>query len=377
MKAADVVPQGLPVAAGIPIEGEGSMYPTPPPPAPVAPAAPALPPVDPGALRELGWPNGLTHMVASSIPSMPIRFVIVDNSGSMQSMDGSRLVPGAGGKLQAIKSTRWAELGQSIKDLAAVAQAVRGPTHFHFLNPCPYGQFFGVACEFAPPGGIAASIGSPDGDHMKLQQATSSSPGGTTPLTEALMRVDGMIRPYIGILRSQGQKAAVIITTDGLPNDPASFLRALQGLQSLPVWVVVRLCTSDDSVVEYWSGLDAQLEMSLETLDDLESEAKECFAKNPWLAYGPALHMARTFGLQDRTFDLLDEKALLPSQAKEFIEKLLGCPGLPEPEVDPKGFQKVLEQQLKAQLPVYNPVTKKMTPWVDTKKLIKGGCVIS
>jgi len=351
------------------------LYPTPPPPAPHQR-------VDGRALNELGWPVGLTRMIADSITGLPLRFVIVDNSGSMQSMDGSRLVQAPGNKMQAIACSRWAELAQSINNMADVAVGVHAPTHFHLLNPCAAGQFFAVANEYAPPGGFVEALGQPPGGGVaELKQATGSSPSGTTPLTEALQRVDGMIRSSSEMLRAAGQKVVVCITTDGLPNDPKSFISSLQALQSLPVWVVVRLCTSDDSVVDYWSSLDAQLEMSLEVLDDLESEAKEVHAHNPWLTYGPALQMARTFGVQDRLFDLLDEKALLPTQAKELAQQLLGCPELPEPSVDPKGFALMVQAQLKQCRDVYNPITKRMAPWIDIKGILKlagkGGCVIS
>ena len=114
---------------------------------------------------------------------------------------------------------------------------IQSPTHFHLLNRCQHGQFFTVADT---PGEtcITAAGGAATLDQLKAVMSTS--PTGTTPLTEAVQQVIRQIAPAADKLNAHGQKACVVLATDGLPNDANSFLRALQELQRLPAWLVVR-----------------------------------------------------------------------------------------------------------------------------------------
>jgi hypothetical protein len=73
-------------------------------------------------------------------------------------------------------------------------------------------------------------------------------------------------------MMSKGLKAVLVLATDGLPttrqglNSKAAndeFIGALRQLQTLPIWLVVRLFTNEEEVVDFYNGLDAQLEMNL------------------------------------------------------------------------------------------------------------------
>ena len=108
----------------------------------------------------------------------------------------------------------------------------------------------------------------------------------------------------------------MIICTDGAASD-GDVAAALKPLHNLPVWVVLRLCTDENDVVSYWNGIDSQLELELEILDDLCSEAKEVYAHNKWFAYGEPLHMLRQFGVSVKELDMLDERTLTADQIRD------------------------------------------------------------
>ena len=60
-------------------------------------------------------------------------------------------------------------------------------------------------------------------------------------MTESVLKITELIRPIAPELNRNGQQCVVVLATDGLPNSPSTFLRALQDLQKLQVWLVVRV----------------------------------------------------------------------------------------------------------------------------------------
>lgn len=319
-------------------------------------------------LSGLGFPAGLSHELIASAREFPVRFMIVDNSGSMNMNDGTRIVRTPAGKTTAIKASRWTELVDMIMGIGDLATALGARTDIQLLNPNPHGQFMMCGDDGSSTFG---RIGSPVDMPELKRRFQAMSPSGGTPLTEAVMRVISLIEPEKDKLRTNGQKAVVVLATDGLPNDRASFLEALRQLQRLPVWLVVRLCTDDEAVVDYWNQLDAQLECDMEVLDDQFGEAAEVHQLNSWLRYSPLLHQARTFGMNNKLFDLLDEQALVPSQVKQCVEAILGCGVLPEPDAGIAAFRAAVKETLTGTLPVFDPVSRTMRPWVNADELCK------
>lgn len=96
-------------------------------------------PDDKGAKEFLAlhnWPPGLQDALVKSCKKIAIRYIITDDSGSMMTNDGHRLI-GVGTKnAKMIQCTRWSELTSSLKFHAQLAHAAKAPTEFRLLNNC-------------------------------------------------------------------------------------------------------------------------------------------------------------------------------------------------------------------------------------------------
>jgi hypothetical protein len=52
-------------------------------------------------------------------------------------------------------------------------------------------------------------------------------------------------------------------------------IETMRCLKNLPVWVVIRLCTNDNNMTQYWNGVDSEVELNMDVIDDPLGEAKE------------------------------------------------------------------------------------------------------
>ena len=340
------------------------------------------------SLKAQGYSTGLIEELTRNILAFPLRIWVVDNSGSMSMNDGHRIVETSrANDVRLIQCSRWTELQEAVIYHCQMAALLEAPTVFRLLNDP--GRAIG------PQQFSIAENGSKfvqDDLNVAKQTMERAGPSGVTPLTEHVLEIRDNVTAMQSQLMDAGQKVAIILATDGLPSDNfgvsnaatrQQFESSLRSLEGLPVWIVVRLCTDEDDVVEYYNNLDNQLELSLEVLDDFTGEAKEVYEENKWLNYALPIHRIREMGFSHRLFDLLDERTFTLDEVKQFCQLLFGFETMskvPDPQLDFKGFCDQLWVILQKEGNQWNPVSRKMTPWIDMKKLKKiygkGNCTI-
>lgn len=320
-------------------------------------------------LTGFSWPNGLQDSIIRHGGKSAFRFFIIDDSGSMSTNDGKRLI-GSGAQAKIISCSRWAELSEAMRFHAGLANAANFPTEFRFLN-------------MAAP--LVLGDGSPQSkaNYNIVMGLFDASPSGGTPLCRHIREVVEKVRVLAPQLRASGQKASLIIATDGQSSD-GDIAAAMKPLEGMPVQVVIRLCTEEDSIVDYWNGIDSQLELEVDVLDDLCSEAEEISKVNGWLTYGEPLHRFRELGLPIKEFDLIDEAKLSAEQMRVVVSFILGgLPGnLPHPDLNWPDFSAHVAAANLRTLSVWDPLTRQPQRWIKMSQLTRdyhsgsGCCVI-
>ena len=208
-------------------------------------------------LKAKGWPPGLiTTLLAkqANIPGKASRFFICDDSTSMQSEDGEVVVDAGGNNKVVEECTRWDEMRQTIQFHQYLSSLGQFPTEYRLLNE-----------------GIPTVIGltrEQDAISMPVFDAwLVGVPIGGTPLCYHIDQIVRQITAAAPELRRTGQKAAVVIMTDGEASD-GNIEDHMKPLVNLPCMVVVRLCTGQQEVIEYWDALIDKLELYMDVIDD-------------------------------------------------------------------------------------------------------------
>jgi hypothetical protein len=333
-------------------------------------------------------------LLAKSKEFVPLTIWVVDNSSSMFTPDGKRLLEtNSQHDVRVAPCTRWEELKETVLYHAQLMALLEAPTKFILLNK-PSGNRCSQELSIAERGSEWVQ----EDLEEFMTQFPTVQPSGVTPLTQHLRRIYQSILPL-------DQKIVLVLATDGRPTDQfgyssqavdRDFADALQQIQS-KAWVVIRLCTNEESIINYYQQFDDQLELSVDILDDYLDEAKEVHSHNPWLTYSLCLHRCREMGMSchslHRWLDWLDERSLTKNEIVEVLQIL----GIGEVDKSPQVFleakewasfcktvaseqQKLSEQNnelmggssLQAFKP-WNPIKRKATHWIDTRCLQRHG----
>lgn len=243
---------------------------------------------------------------------------------------------------------------------------------FILLNPpCPHSPKDGRDYVTIDPeaGNAAAQV------ETLRQVLRSNGPGGTTPLARQLRQ----LRKRLTVREMpHGRRIMLSIVTDGIPTTPDGkshdkdgFVTELREFaDALDAFIVIRLATDDKETVDFYNRIDAELELPLDILDDLQGEAKEVHdSGNGWFVYTPLIHRVREGGTMEKLFDLLDERPFTTVEIAAFLELLLRGPhDEPFPRTS-KLLLSAVERALPRASLVYDESLRKMVPPVDLTRL--------
>lgn len=99
-------------------------------------------------------------------------------------------------------------------------------------------------------------------------------------------------------------------STDG------NIIDVLKLLEGLPLQIIIRMCTDENHIIEYWQNINAQLDLDIDVLGQVKTEALAVAENNNWLNYAEPLHRLREFGVVVPAINNLDLRQLSKVEIK-------------------------------------------------------------
>eukprot|EP00540_Astrosyne_radiata_P023178 CAMPEP_0116852052 /NCGR_PEP_ID=MMETSP0418-20121206/17078_1 /TAXON_ID=1158023 /ORGANISM="Astrosyne radiata, Strain 13vi08-1A" /LENGTH=290 /DNA_ID=CAMNT_0004484171 /DNA_START=275 /DNA_END=1147 /DNA_ORIENTATION=- len=225
----------------------------------------------------------------------------------------------------------------------------------------------------------------------------NTSPQGNNSLTHHMRQIANSLLALPEELQ-QTKAVAMVLVTDHLPRDrqgregePVNreFVEILKMLDGMSVWVVIRLSTDEQRVVDFFNDLDNRMAyvsveddaaaaggggVHLDVLDDYVSEAEEVQKHNPWLNYAYPLHLCRESAVNFPVFDALNDRPLHHEEVGDFMSLLFDRQSqgavwndqpLPNPKSDYKAFRREVQLLVNRNPGLWNPIKKRIVPWID------------
>lgn len=198
----------------------------------------------------------------------------------------------------------------------------------------------------------------------KINQQLDVEPTGLSPICKQIRGVTKKLKNMEETLRSLNKIALLIIMTDGESSD-GSIVDVLKPLEGLPLQIIIHISTDDRTVTDYWHQVNAQLDLDIYVLDDLEAEAGTVGESNSWLTYGEPLHRLRQFGVMIPAIDVLGYRQLSKIEITQVAQILLyNSECAPE-----KGWTDFLSAISGNTECTYCYINKRDQPWINLKEL--------
>jgi len=227
-------------------------------------------------LATLRLPSGILSSVLECTNSCNSTLWLLDSSSAMKVRD-SRVVC-SDGMTSIDEVSRWHKLRDCIAFHSYMASKCWIRSHFWLLNDDDRSttRKFHLCC--GSPNDVANEISC-----LNAALKQSKLRNDQCPLADQLHKLVKKISNVAHTLVSNGDTVTVVICTQGVPTDDEgetsrdvqrSFWSAMKKLSKLPVKIVVRLCTDDESVCDVYNMMDARVE-NMDVLGDYWGEVTE------------------------------------------------------------------------------------------------------
>ena len=302
--------------------------------------------------------------------------------------------------------SRWSELSQCIDFHTKMAERCWIPTKYWLVNE-PEGN---LPKRFNVAWGERVNFKKESENAIKIVKCIRNQLNAhVIPLARQMKKIQSFLSREASRLKKSNQYVGVVICTQGEPTDAKGktgvdalkdFTESFSSLSNLPVKIIVRLCTDNDVLINFYNTLD--IHEKCDVLDDFWGEVSamfliwkilsaimqrlsppllfcvqsmEVYLHNPWLTYGIGIHRLREACLGTELMDDLDETSLSLDEIHEFCLEFFTGKNHDVPLCNPlhdfSEFLSDLRNILKSEKLVWNPVKNKLCPWIDVDKLDK------
>lgn len=120
--------------------------------------------------------------------------------------------------------------------------------------------------------------------------------GGRSSIGKHLVQITELLKDMDDELHAT-KKIAVLTILTGCELTDGSTVDLLKVLEGLPLKIIIRICCEESQTADHWHSVSAQLDLDIDIIGHVKTEAMVMIENNNWLTYGEPLHCLREFGI--------------------------------------------------------------------------------